>query len=57
MKARSALGGLALVLGMTLPAAAQAPAATPQGADGLQLAQAPAGSKAQDSPWQQCSVR
>ena len=41
MKARSALGGLALVLGMTLPAAAQAPAATPQGADGLQLAQAP----------------
>src|SRR5690349_23912039 len=42
MKARSALGGLALVLGMTLPAAAQAPAATPQGADGLQLAQAPA---------------
>ncbi|HSE03189.1 MAG TPA: Spy/CpxP family protein refolding chaperone [Methylomirabilota bacterium] len=34
MKARSALGGLALVLGMTLPAAAEVPA-------GLQLTQAP----------------
>jgi len=34
MKARSALGGLALVLGMTLPAAAELPA-------GMQLAQAP----------------
>ncbi len=34
MKARSALGGLALVLGMALPAAAEAPA-------GMQVAQAP----------------
>jgi Spy/CpxP family protein refolding chaperone len=34
MKARSALGGLALILGMTLPAAAEPPA-------GMQLAQAP----------------
>jgi Spy/CpxP family protein refolding chaperone len=42
MKARSALGGLALVLGMTLPAAAQAPDAAPQGTDGVQLAQAQA---------------
>ena len=42
MKARSALGGLALVLGMTLPAAAQTPDAVAPGAGGVQLAQAPA---------------
>src|SRR5262249_43328813 len=35
-------GGLALVLGMTLPAAAQAPDAAPQGTDGVQVAQAQA---------------
>ena len=41
MKTRSALGVLALVLGMTLPAPAQAPAATSHGGDDLQIAQAP----------------
>lgn len=40
MKARSALGGLAMVLGMTLPVAAQTPPAA-QASDGVQLAQAP----------------
>lgn len=42
MKARSALGGLALVLGMTLPAAAGTADAAAQGAGGAQLAQAQA---------------
>ena len=42
MKARSALGGLALVLGTALPAAAQAPDAASQGPGGMQLAQAQA---------------
>ena len=44
MKAHSALantlGGLALVLGMTLPAAAQTPPATAEAPDASQLAQA-----------------
>jgi Spy/CpxP family protein refolding chaperone len=40
MKASSALGGLALVLGMTLPAAAQTPAAPAEGPDAVQLTQA-----------------
>lgn len=44
MKTRSALGGLALVLGMTLPAAAEPP-------DGLQLAQsAPDASRSAPTP-------
>lgn len=49
MKARSALGGLALVLGLTLPAGAEPPA-------GLQLAQAPAdptGPGAAATSWRQ----
>ena len=42
MKARSALTGLALVLGMTLPAAAQTPPTAAEAPDAVQLAQAQA---------------